>query len=202
VTGIRAVERLIRFVDKLNLWIGHSFAWTILILTFGGAYEVLVRYAFRAPTTWAFDMSYMMYGALFLMAGPYTLSRNGHVRGDVVYRLWPPRVQAAVDLVLYLLFLLPGSAALVYSGWTFARRSWQQWEVSIYSPAGMPIYPMKTLIPIAGFLLVLQGLAEIGRCLICLRDGAWPRRLHDVEEMETAILHQQEAAASVRERAR
>lgn len=187
------MERFVRVVDKINLWVGHSFAWTILILTFGIAYEVFVRYVLRSPTTWAFDLSYMMYGALFLMAGAYTLSRNGHVRGDVVYRLWPPRVQATVDLVLYLLFMLPGSIALFYSGWTFAARSWRQWEVSIYSPAGMPIYPMKTLIPIAGALLVLQGLAEIGRCLICLRDGAWPLRLHDVEEMETAILHEQEA---------
>lgn len=187
------MERFVRIVDKINLWVGHSFAWTILILTFGIVYEVFVRYVLRSPTTWAFDLSYMMYGALFLMAGAYTLSRNGHVRGDVVYRLWPPRVQAAVDLVLYLLFVLPGSAALLYSGWTFAARSWRQWEVSIYSPAGMPIYPMKTLIPIAGALLVLQGLAEIFRCLICLRDGAWPLRLHDVEEMETAILHEQEA---------
>lgn len=187
------MERFVRVVDKINLWVGHSFAWTILILTFGIAYEVFVRYVLRSPTTWAFDLSYMMYGSLFLMAGAYTLSRNGHVRGDVVYRLWPPRVQATVDLVLYLLFMLPGSIALLYSGWTFAARSWRQWEVSIYSPAGMPIYPMKTLIPIAGALLVLQGLAEIGRCLICLRDGAWPLRLHDVEEMETAILHEQEA---------
>lgn len=196
------MDRFIRFVDKLNLWVGHSFAWTILILTFGVAYEVLVRYVFRAPTTWAFDMSYMMYGALFLMAGPYTLSRNGHVRGDVVYRLWPPRTQAAVDLVLYAIFLLPGSAALFYSGWTFARRSWQQWEVSIYSPAGMPIYPMKTLIPIAGVLLVLQGAAEICRCLRCIQDGAWPPRLHDVEEMESAILHQEESRRAGPEAAR
>jgi len=187
------VERFVCTVDKLNLWVGHSFAWTILILTFGGAYEVFVRYLLRAPTTWAFDMSYMMYGALFLMAGAYTLSRNGHVRGDVIYRLWPPRVQATVDLVLYLLFLVPGCAALLYSGWNFAARSWRQWEVSIYSPAGMPVYPMKTLIPIAGFLLVLQGTAEICRCLLCLRDGRWPPRLHDVEELETAILHEKEA---------
>ncbi|MCS6877400.1 MAG: TRAP transporter small permease subunit [Geminicoccaceae bacterium] len=187
------MERFIRIIDKSNLWVGHSFAWTILILTFGTAYEVFVRYLLRAPTTWAFDMSYMMYGALFLMAGAYTLSRNGHVRADFVYRLWPPRVQAAVDLVLYLVFLLPASLALVYSGWTFARRSWQQWEVSIYSPAGMPIYPMKTLIPIAGLLLALQGIAEICRCILCLRDGKWPLRLHDVEELETAILHEREA---------
>ncbi len=196
------MERFVRVVDKLNLWVGHSFAWTILILTFGTVYEVFVRYVLRSPTTWAFDLSYMMYGALFLMAGAYTLSRNGHVRGDVVYRLWPPRVQAAVDLVLYLLFMLPGSIALLYSGWTFAARSWRQWEVSIYSPAGMPIYPMKTLIPIAGALLVLQGLAEICRCFICLRNGAWPLRLHDVEETETAILREQEAMRARQEAGR
>lgn len=186
------MERFIRFVDKLNLWVGHSFAWCILILTFGIAYEVFVRYVLRAPTVWAYDLGYMMYGALFLMAGPYTLSRNGHVRGDVVYRLWRPATQAKVDLVLYVLFLLPGSAALFYSGWPFAARSWAQLETSIYSPAGMPIYPLKTLIPIAGVLLVLQCLAEIGRCIQCIRTGDWPMRLHDVEEMESAIVAQQQ----------
>ncbi|MDX6749287.1 TRAP transporter small permease subunit [Geminicoccaceae bacterium 1502E] len=179
----------VRFVDRLNLWIGHSFAWTILILTFAVSYEVLVRYALRAPTSWSYDISYMMYGALFLMAGAYTLSRNGHVRGDFLYRLWPPRVQAAVDFVLYIFFLLPGCAALFYSGWSFAAQSWRYGEVSIFSPAGLPIYPMKTLIPIAGLLLVLQGLAEMARCVECMRAGQWPRRLHDVEELETAVLH-------------
>lgn len=180
-------DRFVRFVDHLSLWIGHSFGWCILILTIGISYEVVVRYAFRAPTTWAYDFGYMMYGALFLMAGAYTLSRGGHVRGDFLYRMWPPRVQAAVDFVLYIVFLLPGCAAMVYAGWGFARQSWRFSETSIYSPAGVPIYPMKTLIPLAAALLILQGLAELVRCWQCIRTGKWPRRLHDVEELEVVL---------------
>jgi TRAP-type mannitol/chloroaromatic compound transport system permease small subunit len=178
----------VRFVDRLSMWTGHAFAWCILILAFGIGYEVFVRYVLRAPTSWAYDIGYMMYGALFLMAGAYTLSRNGHVRGDVVYRLWPPRVQAWVDAVLYVTFYLPGCVALIYAGWRFAAQSWRYGEVSIYSPAGVPIYPMKMLIPIAGVLLFLQGLAEIGRCWQCIRSGTWPRRIHDVEELEEQLL--------------
>jgi TRAP-type mannitol/chloroaromatic compound transport system permease small subunit len=135
-----------------------------------------------------------MYGALFMMAGAYTLSRDGHVRGNFVYRLWPPRVQATVDLALYLLFFFPGIIALVYSGTTFAAESWRYLEVSSSSPANIPVYPMKTLIPIAGFVLFLQGVAESIRCVMCIRSGTWPRRLHDVEETETVILHELEHA--------
>jgi TRAP-type mannitol/chloroaromatic compound transport system permease small subunit len=129
------------------------------------------------------------------MAGAYTLSRNGHVRGDVIYRLWPPRVQATVDLVLYVIFFFPGVLALIYSGFLFARMSVMFKEVSIFSPAGVPIFPLKSLIPITGVLLLLQGVAEVIRCILCIRSGAWPQRLHDVEEMETAILHEREYAA-------
>jgi TRAP-type mannitol/chloroaromatic compound transport system permease small subunit len=177
------------FVDRLSMWVGHAFAWCIMVLALGIAYEVFVRYALRAPTTWAYDLSYMMYGALFLMAGAYTLSRNGHVRGDVVYRRWSVRRQAATDAILYAFFLLPGTAALVYSGWIYAARSWRFGEVSIFSPTGVPVYPMKTLIPIAGVLLFLQGVGEIVRCLEAIRTDRWPRRMHDVEELET-LLHQ------------
>jgi TRAP-type mannitol/chloroaromatic compound transport system permease small subunit len=186
---------LVRFIDKLSLWVGHSFAWCILILTLGTSYEVFVRYVLRHPTTWSFDVGYMMYGSLFLMAGAYTLSRNGHVRGDVLYRLWSQPTQAKVDLVLYILFYFPATLALMYAGWTFAAQSWRFKEVSIWSPANNPIYPMKTLIPIAGLLLFLQGVAEVWRCVECIRTGRWPRRLHDVEELETAILHAQEDEA-------
>ena len=178
----------VRFVDRLSLCVGHAFGWSILILTFGIAYEVFVRYVLHSPTVWAYDIGYMMYGALFLMAGPYTLSRNGHVRGDFIYRLWSPRRQAMVDFVLYILFLLPGSLALIYSGWFFAAQSWRFRESSIFSPAGVPIYPMKTLIPIAGVLLVLQTAAEMVRCWQCIKSGQWPRRLHDVEELETVLM--------------
>jgi TRAP-type mannitol/chloroaromatic compound transport system permease small subunit len=196
------VSSFVRFVDKLSMWVGHAFAWSILILTLGICYEVFVRYVLRAPTGWSYDVGYMMYGALFLMAGAYTLSRNGHVRGDVVYRLWPPRAQAAVDAVLYVIFFMPAALALIYSGWRFAAQSWRFKEVSVFSPAGVPVYPLKTLIPLAGVFLVLQGLAEIVRCWQCLRTGEWPRRLHDVEELETAILHQAETQRQGPEAAR
>jgi TRAP-type mannitol/chloroaromatic compound transport system permease small subunit len=155
-------------------------------------YEVFVRYALNAPTTWAFDFSYITYGALFLMSGAYTLSRNAHVRGDFLYRSWQPRTQAKLDLVLYFLFFLPGVSALVYAGWFYAAFSVRFLEVSIFSPAGVPVFPLKVLIPVAGLFLLIQGIAEIIRCVLCIRLGHWPQRLHDVEEMETVILHEQE----------
>lgn len=180
------------FIDRLSMFTGKAFAWCILILALGGSYEVFVRYILNAPTGWAYDMSYIMYGALFLMAGPYTLSRDGHVRGDVVYRLMPQRVQAAIDLTLHIIFLLPGVGAMMYQGMLYAQESWTYWETSIFSPMGVPIYPLKTLIPIAGLILFLQGFAEAARCVHCLKLGYWPQRLRDVEETETAILHETE----------
>jgi TRAP-type mannitol/chloroaromatic compound transport system permease small subunit len=163
----------------------------ILVLTFGISYEVFVRYVLRAPTTWAFDFSYINYGALFLMAGAYTLARNGHVRGDVLYRLWKPRTQATLDLTLYIIFFLPAVLAFMYAGWPYALASIRFREVSIFSPAGIPVFPLKTLIPVAGVCLLIQGIAEIIRCILCIRRGAWPRRLHDVEETESVILQEQ-----------
>src|SRR5512145_3477589 len=136
------MTRFLYFVDSLSTWVGKAFAWLILVLTLGVSYEVFVRYALGAPTTWAFDFSYIAYGALFLMAGAYTLSRNAHVRGDFLYRRWRPRTQAMVDLVLYVIFFLPGVSALVYAGWGYARTSVQFREVSIFSPAGIPIFPL------------------------------------------------------------
>ena len=195
------MQRVLDFIERLSMWTGHAFAWCILILTFGGCYEVFVRYGLNAPTGWAYDISYIMYGALFLMAGAYTVSRNGHVRGDFLYRLWPPRVQASVDLVLYLTFYFPGVTALAYSGWHYARMSWRYKEVSVFSPAGVPVYPLKTLIPIAGALLFLQGIVELVRCVRCIRDGHWPPRMHDVEELETAVLNQRQAPAAAEPRA-
>ena len=161
------------------------------MLTFGISYEVFVRYVLRAPTTWAFDFSYINYGALFLMTGAYTLARNGHVRGDVLYRLWKPRTQASVDLTLYIIFFLPAVLAFMYAGWPYALASIRFREVSIFSPAGIPVFPLKTLIPIAGVLLLIQGIAEIIRCVLCIRRDAWPKRLHDVEETESVILQEQ-----------
>lgn len=184
--------KLLLTIDRLNAWVGKSFAWCILIMTFGVSYEVLVRYVFRAPTTWAFDVSYIMYGTLFMMAGAYTLSRNGHVRGDFVYRLWAPRRQATVELVLYILFFFPGMLALFYAGAGYAMDSWRYNEVSINSPSGIPIFQLKTVIPVAAFFMLLQGVAQVARCLICIRTGAWPQQLHDVEETEVVLMRQQE----------
>ena len=180
-------------IDRFSTAVGKAFAWYILVLTFAEAYEVFVRYVLDDPTTWAYDVSYNMYGALFFIAGAYTLARNGHVRGDVVYRLLKPRVQAGIDLVLFIAFFFPGVIALVYAGWEYAAESWRYHEVSVYSPADIPIFPLKTLIPAGGILLFIQGLAEVARCIVCLKQGQWPSRLHDVEELETAILHEQEA---------
>lgn len=186
------INRFIYGIDQLNKSVGHAFAWCIIILTFGTSYEVFVRYVLNDPTSWAFDLSYIMYGALFIMAGAYTLSRNGHVRGDVIYRLWPERVQAGIELVLYFLFFFPGVLALMIAGWGYGHDAFRIQEVSVNSPIGVPIWPLKMLIPVAGLLLTLQGIAEVLRCVLCLKTGKWPQRLHDVEEMETALLHQRE----------
>ena len=188
---------VMKFLDQLSAWIGKCFGWMIMVLTLGVSYEVFVRYVLRAPTTWAFDVSYMSYGALLLMTGAYTLSRNGHVRCDVLYRLYPARVQAALDLTLYVIFFFPAVAALMYSGWNFASLSLRFRELSIFSPAGVPVFPLKILVPITGVTLFLQGIAECLRCVVCMRQGYWPARLHDVEETETIILsHRQQAMAA------
>lgn len=186
------MSRFLFAIDALSTWVGKAFGWLILVLTLGVSYEVMVRYVFRAPTTWAFDFSYITYGAMFLMAGAYTLVRNQHVRADVLYRLWPPRRQAMMDLLLYILFFLPAVAAWIYSGWKYAQFSIQFREVSIFSPAGVPVFPLKTLIPVTGVFLLIQGIAEIIRCVLCIRLGHWPQRLHDVEETESIILREQQ----------
>ncbi|WP_127090003.1 TRAP transporter small permease subunit [Aquabacter cavernae] len=182
------MQRFLLAIDRLNTFIGKLFAWVIVILTVAICYEVFCRYALRAPTAWAYDVSYILYGTLFMMAGAYTLSRNGHVRGDFLYRNWPPKRQASVDLVLYFLFFFPGILALIYSGWGYFKLSWMLNEHSSFSPDGPVIWPFKGLIPITGVLMLLQGVVEVIRCIICIRTGAWPDRLHDVEEMEKLIL--------------
>ncbi len=190
------MQRYCLVIDSLSMWVGKAFAWLILVLTLGVSYEVFVRYVLRAPTTWAFDFSYITYGAMFLMAGPYALSRNGHVRADVVYRLWKPSTQASMDLALYILFFLPAVLAFIYAGWNYAAMSIRFREVSIFSPAGVPVFPLKTLVPITGVLLLLQGIAEIIRCVLCIRSGEWPQRLHDVEETESIIIQEQKLRAA------
>jgi TRAP-type mannitol/chloroaromatic compound transport system permease small subunit len=180
--------RFIRFADALSAWFGKTFGWLIVLMTFGMSYEVLVRYLFNAPTPWALDVSFIMYGTLFMMGGAYTLSRGGHVRGDFIYRNWSPRVQATMDLVLYFLFFFPGILALVFAGWKYASRSWGYAEVSVNSPAGIPIYQFKTVIVAAGILLLIQGIAQVCRCILCIRSGVWLAAEEDVEETEALLI--------------
>ncbi len=186
------MTRILHFIDSLSAWSGKAFAWCIVILTFSTCYEVFMRYVLNAPTVWAFDMSVQMYGALFMMSGAYALSQDAHVRGDVVYRLLKIKTQAKIDLVLYFLFLVPGALALIDYGYGFAADSWFYKEVSWSSPSRIQIYFFKTLIPISGTLVLLQGIAEMVRCVICIRTGAWPPRLHDVQETETMLMNEQE----------
>lgn len=184
--------RFVYLVDRINTFIGKTAGWAIVALTFAVCYEVFARYVLRAPTEWAFDASYMLYGVLFMLAGPYTLARNAHVRGDFLYRNWAPRRQAVMDLVLYFLFYFPGILALAFAGYTFAKFSWAMGEQSMNSPNGPPVYPYKALIPIVGVLMLVQGIAEVVRCIWCVRTGQWPPRLHDVEETERLILERAE----------
>lgn len=188
------MNRILLFIDGISTWVGKTFAWCILVLTFTTSYEVFARYMFGAPTDWAFDASYMLYGTLFMMAGAYTLSRNGHVRGDFLYRAWRPRTQATSDLILYVLFFFPGMLAFIYSGYSFAKLSYMMNEHSAASPDGPIVWPFKWLIPIVGCLMVLQGIVEVIRCIICIRTGEWPKRLHDVEETEKIMLEEAEKA--------
>lgn len=191
------IQTLLHGIDQISKSVGHAFAWCVAILALGTSYEVFVRYVLNQPTSWAYDMSYILYGAMFLMSGAYALSRGAHVRGDIFYRLMPPRVQGGLELVLYMLFFFPGVISLAYSGWAYGVESMRINEVSINSPIGVPIWQLKMVIPAAGALLCLQGFAEVLRCIICLRTGAWPDRLHDVEELEAAILIDQQARESM-----
>ena len=184
--------RLLYVVDALSAAFGKTFGWCIVILTFTTSYEVFARYMFGAPTDWAFDVSYILYGTLFMTAGAYALSRNGHVRGDFIYRSWPARRQAAMDLVLYVLFYFPGMLAFIYAGYNFAELSRRMNEHSSASPNGPIVWPFKWLVPIVGCLMVLQGIVEVLRCIETLRTGEWPQRLHDVEELEKVMMQEAE----------
>ncbi|MEP1200266.1 MULTISPECIES: TRAP transporter small permease subunit [unclassified Tateyamaria] len=179
--------RFVHAIEGLSLWTGRAFGWCILILTLSVSYEVFVRYVLNSPTVWAFDMMIQMYGALFLMCGAYALAQDTHVRADVVYRLFPVRVQAALDFLLYFLFFFPGIIALVWYGYEIASDSWRYKEVSFNSPASIQIYFFKSLIPLAGGLLVIQGIAELVRCVMAIRTGVWPERLADVKETEDLL---------------
>ena len=183
-------ERFRFGVEQFHTIVGKLGGWAIVVLTVAISYEVFARYFLRRPTEWAFDLSYILFGVLFMLAGPYALARNAHVRGDFLYRDWPVRRQAAFDLVLYIVFFFPGVLALVYAGWGFAQFSWMIKEHSSNSPNGPPLYHFKTLIPLVGAMLATQGAVEVARCILCLRTGDWPQRLSDVEETEKLILEE------------
>jgi TRAP-type mannitol/chloroaromatic compound transport system permease small subunit len=178
------MQKLLLAVDKLSTVVGKAFSWLILLLTLMITWEVFSRYVLDNPHPWAFDVMSMMYGTLFMTAGAYTLSQNGHVRGDVLYGFFPPRLQAGLDLALYLLFFIPGVVALAWAGYNFAADSWAINEHSNITANGPPVYPFKTIIPIAGTILLLQGLVEIVRCVVCLQQGDWPERGDDVAEVD------------------
>ena len=182
------MQNLLLFIDKVSTWIGQFFSWLILALTLMISWEVFSRYFLDNPHAWAFDVMSMMYGSLFMMAGAYTLSKNGHVRGDVLYGFFPPRLQAWFDLILYFLFFIPGVFALAYAGYGFAADSWAINEHSNVTANGPPVYPFKTILPIAGAFLLAQGLVEIVRCIVCIQQGEWPKRGDDVDEVDVEKL--------------
>ena len=183
------MRHFILFTDLLNTWVGKGFAWCIVVLCFGTVYEVTMAYVFGSPTLWNFDFSLQMYGALFIMGGAYALSTEAHIRGDVLYRLLSVRRQATIDLILFIIFFMPGVGALAFAGIDYAGSAWSSKETSWNSPAQIQIYMIKSLIPIAGFLLILQGISEICRCLIALKTGHWPERsVVGAEETEKILM--------------
>jgi TRAP-type mannitol/chloroaromatic compound transport system permease small subunit len=185
------MQKILLTIDRISTFVGQTFSWLIVSLTFLITYEVFSRYALDAPHAYAFDAMLMMYGTLFMMSGAYTLSKNGHVRGDVLYGFFPPRLQAGIDLTLYIVFFLPGVTALCWAGYTYAADSWAIWEHSSITTEGPPIYPFKTVIPVAGAFLLVQGIVEIIRCVLCLKHGRWPSRQQDVEEVDVEKLKAQ-----------
>ena len=185
------MQKLLLTVDRLSTFVGKIFSWLIVSLTLMITWEIFSRYALDAPHDWAFDGMLQMYGTLFMMAGAYTLSKNNMVRGDVLYGFFPPRLQAGLDLTLYLIFFLPGVCALIWAGYLYAGESWAIWEHSGITANGPPVYHFKTVIPVAGSFLLLQGIVEMIRCIRCLKEGQWPSREQDVEEVDVEKLKAQ-----------
>jgi TRAP-type mannitol/chloroaromatic compound transport system permease small subunit len=191
------MQRVLLGIDRLSAFVGKLFGWLILVMIAVIVYEVFMRYVMRSPTSFAYDLGYMLYGAIFIMAGAYALSVAAHVRGDVIYRLFTARTQAVIDLLLYLVFFFPAVVALVYAGYNFAEFSWRIGERSSSGPGGPPVYHFKTLIPLAAAFLLIQGLAEVARCIIAIRDNAWPPRLSDVQEVDVEAAKRMLAEANI-----
>ena len=187
----------IRFADAVSAAFGKAFGWLVELMTIGTSYEVFVRYVLNRPTPWAYDVSFIMYGTMFMMAGAYALSRGQHVRGDFLYRTWQPRTQGMVDLTLYILFFFPGILALIFTGWKYSSRSWGYGEVSVNSPAGIPIFQFKSVLVAAGLLLFIQGIAQVFRCLIAIRENRWQEpEDDDVMETEEILIKEAHKAES------
>ena len=182
------MQKLFLTVDRFSTFIGQFFSWLVVGLTALIGYEVFSRYVLNSPHAWAFDAMIMMYGTMFMMAGAYTLSKNGHVRGDILYGFLKPRTQAIFDLILYVIFFIPGVIALAYAGYGYAADSWRILEHSSITADGPPLYPFKTIIPLAGVILLFQGIVEIFRCVVCIQQGEWPSREQDVEEVDVDAL--------------
>jgi TRAP-type mannitol/chloroaromatic compound transport system permease small subunit len=178
------MQKVLLGIDKISTFVGQAFSWLIVALTALMVFEIFARRFFDAPHAWAFDAQIQMYGFLFMTAGAYTVAKQGMVRGDVLYGFLAPRMQAAIDLVLYVAFLVPGIVALTYAGWIYAGESWAIGERSTIMTNGPPLYWFKSVIPFAGAIMSVQGAAEIARCVLCLRDGEWPSRQEDVVEVD------------------
>lgn len=178
------VQNVLYTIDGISTWVGKAFSWMMIILMVVVCAEVFKRYILNAPTAWIFDAENMLYGTCFMLGGAYTLAQNAHVRGDFLYSSMRPRTQASLDLVLYIVFFIPGIAALIYSGWVFAVESWAINEHSTVTADGPPVWQFKFMIPLAGVMVMMQGVAEITRCVVCLRTGEWPNRLEDVAETD------------------
>ncbi len=176
-------QSLLHTADSISTWVGKTFAWLIVALMLMVVIEVFKRYALNAPTAWVFDASNMMYGTLFMLGGAYTLSQDGHVRGDFFYGSAQPRTQAWLDVVLYIVFFIPGVIALTWAGWNYAADSWAIHEQT-FNADPLPLYPFKSVIPFAGLIVLMQGLAEIFRCIVCIQTGEWTPRLKDAEEID------------------
>ncbi|HSV81675.1 MAG TPA: TRAP transporter small permease subunit [Ramlibacter sp.] len=194
------MQKTLLAVDRLSTWMGQLFAWAIVLLTAFISWEVFSRYALGKPHAWMLDVQIMLYGVLFMMAGAYTLAKNGHLRGDVLYGFFRPRTQATLDLVLYIIFFLPGVLAMTWAGWSFFTEALAIREHT-FNADPIPVYPFKFFIPFAGAILLLQGLVEIARCVVCIRDGEWPSREQDVEEVDVdklkAMVHADEPGAAL-----
>ena len=178
------MQKILLGIDRISTWVGQAFSWLILALSLLMTYEIFSRRFFESPHAWVFDAQLQLYGIAFMMAGAYTLSKSGHVRGDVLYGFFSPRVQAAIDLTLYVAFFIPGVLALTFAGTFYAADAWKIREMSSVMVDGPPIYTFKSFIPLAGALMIVQGAAEIARCVMCLRAGEWPSRVQDVQEVD------------------